>query len=450
MIIQNVRVGHANNSSSSHAILLNCSVGHISPNYGDFGWDWFHLIDKDSKKKYLAAQLYQNLKKVIGSENSLHVVKSMFGLSFRDNAPYVDHQSEYSLPLDWKGREIDLEFYKDFSNYIIKSDNVSIRGGNDNNGGDARFDGERYDLPFPKESTRPICRKSGQWWTVFNRETGTKLRISFKENPKEFKLTSPELVDVKITDWCDKRCGFCYQSSCKDADPNGASKRFLEQLAWRLGEAKVFEVAIGGGEPTSHPHFADFVIYLNRQGINPNFTSYDMKWAENKRIREVVAKHGRSFAVSSFKRSDVVDVYQWNREHPGVQGCINIPMGTHSSYETIKQLELCRALGLQITLLGYKGCGRGNSYAEADMDKVLDFLDQKARWHGLGADTIFVEKYRDRLKKFDISDLLIVDREGTTSCYIDAVNETIGAHSYGAKMKDIKKQLFSEFPYIEK
>lgn len=45
---------------------------------------------------------------------------------------------------------------------------------------------------------------------LFDRRNGTKLRFAIGSYTK---ATRPELVDIKITDWCDVGCTFCYQDS---------------------------------------------------------------------------------------------------------------------------------------------------------------------------------------------------------------------------------------------
>lgn len=45
---------------------------------------------------------------------------------------------------------------------------------------------------------------------LFNRVDGTKIRFAVGSYTK---AKRPELVDIKITDWCDVGCTFCYQNS---------------------------------------------------------------------------------------------------------------------------------------------------------------------------------------------------------------------------------------------
>ena len=55
MHISSVRLGHANNSSSTHSILLNSKSAPRASGSGEFefGWDWFHIKDQDGKARYL-------------------------------------------------------------------------------------------------------------------------------------------------------------------------------------------------------------------------------------------------------------------------------------------------------------------------------------------------------------------------------------------------------------
>ena len=78
----------------------------------------------------------------------------------------------------------------------------------------------------------------------------------------------PESIDVKITNYCDGGCEYCHEKSTK----LGAHGN-LKQLAEVLSELPSgVEIAIGGGNPVSHPDLKEFLTTLKRQGIIANIT----------------------------------------------------------------------------------------------------------------------------------------------------------------------------------
>jgi hypothetical protein len=61
-----------------------------------------------------------------------------------------------------------------------------------------------------------INKYSGQSYkTVFNQQTGFLIRLEDQIGTEPFWCSyGPELMDISITNWCDRECGFCYKKSC--------------------------------------------------------------------------------------------------------------------------------------------------------------------------------------------------------------------------------------------
>jgi len=125
----------------------------------------------------------------------------------------IDHQSQYVLPMNWSGETywsqqagfIDIEFLKEFRDYFLQ-DNLAIIGGNDNYESNYSDFSNTFTLPIPKDvGGEWVARKDPtyNYWTLFNRNDGTKVRFSFdniKKNPE--RAFAPELLDIKITEKC--------------------------------------------------------------------------------------------------------------------------------------------------------------------------------------------------------------------------------------------------------
>ncbi|MDG2647473.1 radical SAM protein [Vibrio parahaemolyticus] len=107
---------------------------------------------------------------------------------------------------------------------------------------------------------------------VFNSVTGFFARIPDKDNPEPFwSPHGPELMDISITNWCDKGCSFCYKSSTNRGKHMSLDdyKLIINQAA----EMGTFQVALGGGNPNQHPDFIEILEYTKLKGIVPNYTS---------------------------------------------------------------------------------------------------------------------------------------------------------------------------------
>jgi len=97
-----------------------------------------------------------------------------------------------------------------------------------------------------------------------------------KKKPIE-ELKFPEFYDVKITNKCGGGCPYCYQDSTLNEEhyPN-LLKNFNAYFSPMSENERPFQIAIGGGEPTSHPDFLNLLELSDALGICPNYTTNGM------------------------------------------------------------------------------------------------------------------------------------------------------------------------------
>lgn len=218
MQVFNVRAGFATNSSSSHSIvMLAPGTTERDDEYSrfEYGWENFTLSDSDSKTAYLAVQLRMALEKShIPSHTAVQLVNSWLGTQYDAGeleAGYVDHQSVWNI-FDGALAQ-NPEFVREFHEWLVKQD-VVILGGNDNSEGQPPPEGS-----YENDLTQLVStwgnnlrvRKDGAYWVLFDPDrTGNKLRFSFDDQaPQYAKSATPELVDLKLSNWCGYGCEFC-------------------------------------------------------------------------------------------------------------------------------------------------------------------------------------------------------------------------------------------------
>lgn len=134
--------------------------------------------------------------------------------------------------------------------------------------------------------------------TLFSTDTGFFARIEDNGYPEPFwSWHGPELLDLSITNWCDRGCDFCYRDSGK----NGRSMRLrhYETVIRQAKEMGVLQVALGGGNPNQHPHFPEILrLARSKYGIVPNYTT------NGRGLTAVVLEASRAFcgavAVSAY------------------------------------------------------------------------------------------------------------------------------------------------------
>ena len=90
--------------------------------------------------------------------------------------------------------------------------------------------------------------------TVTIMNDGTKIR----EYENTAKIVHPESIDIKITDYCDMGCSYCHESSTTKGI-HGDLNKLLEVIS-ELPAG--IELAIGGGNPLSHPNHVEFLQEL--------------------------------------------------------------------------------------------------------------------------------------------------------------------------------------------
>lgn len=106
---------------------------------------------------------------------------------------------------------------------------------------------------------------------------GKTIRFAIDTTKPITELDYPEFLDVKITSKCLGKCPWCYMDS-KATDSHFPN--LIEKIDSYFGHLtqnqKPFQVAIGGGEPTSHPDFIACLEKFHSLGICPNYTTNGM------------------------------------------------------------------------------------------------------------------------------------------------------------------------------
>lgn len=479
MKIHNIKIGFATNSSSKHNYLLTeKEVKDVLT--GNFGWSWFMLASKEMKAQYVCAHLLRELMNTMSREAAVATIKGLTGIEVGKYE--LDHQSIICFPYkkivdyDYIGSKyyIDFDYFKDMFDYFVNTPNLVIIGGNDNEdplsdpGVDE--DGNPYSETVVDEKIKEVLstgksvferalkdvdtngkyliRKDPKYnyYTTFRKDNGEKVRFTFDDKDIT-KAYAPELVDLKITDYCTKGCKFCYQKST----PRGkhADFKYITQIAEVLSKLNVFEVAIGGGEPTSHPQFARILQTFDRNGIIPNFSTATYDWVLDKEKVEVVKNHVGGFAYSVspiVENRRIIDTEVSKNIAEAVNIFEKFGLKEKMSLQIIPDMfsewgfrDILRSASrfkLPLTLLGYKSIGRaekfGRPFKTNWMELREDFVkNNRDAFCKIGIDTVLAKEYEEQLR--DYPRWLYSIKEGDFNMYIDAVNKIAGPSSFCPK-----------------
>ena len=472
------REGFASNSSSLHSTWHVEDSSKIEDEIQDtnFGWDHFVCASRLGIQKYLAAQLLVNIRGRIPDEAIIGLIRTLYPKIKPSEIKEmdVDHQSIWMLPRDFYSKNDvfpSLKFLKDLEKYLVRS-NAVIIGGNDNEDAvDPRIilgvDNVRPDNLLSETiheyafSDDTVCVKDGKVWKIFDRFNGRKLRFSFVDNVSYKKSSSPELIDLIISNRCSHNCPYCYRGCT--SDKNEASIDLVKNTIRKILYGNpVFEIAIGGGNIVEYSKLFELCEFIKEYDKNPygistvfnttiNFR--DFKPENALKISEIFNTFC-GIAVSVSNDNEIEKVFDFIISN-------NVHVGRNSlSFQMIPELmkydDLVSVLktreqyhrSYKITFLGFKHTGRGKAdqYSAAEFEsnkeefrKFLKYIRKRINdddswfmeWEfpkTFGIDTELIHNFPE-IKETQAS-WMYTEEEGKFSCCIDLVDRYILPSSY--------------------
>ena len=274
--------------------------------------------------------------------------------------------------------------------------------------------------------------------SIFNPHTGFAVRGELADGTDPIYASSPELVDCKITNQCDNGCTYCYMGSNRDGKHCQSKDYFF--LLDQMCDLGVFQVALGGGEPTMHPDFSLILRTTKQWGVVPNYST------NGNHLTQEIVDASRDFcgavAVSWHDPPNVAATEWLIRD--GVKTNVHYILSEQKVDEAI---GLMRALdngllpGLNaIIFLRLKPVGRAHG---ADAGFTADSLErffaetQKEHPYKIGFDACLiplVERYADFNSMFyDLCDA------GRFSAFVDAVEMQASRCSFGGHSYDLRE-----------
>ena len=254
----------------------------------------------------------------------------------------------------------------------------------------------------------------------------------------------------------------CYQASGRKG--KHADFEHIKRLIDEMAKAEVFELVLGGGEPTSHPQFGEILEYADSKGLSVSFTTYDTSWEKDKKLLNQVHRHCSGFAISCLEISELekLNVMNHNQKKAyrvdGIprwaNGKVHIPLGCYDEETLRRALNFARKNYMDFTILGFKSTGRGADFKPYDYKFIIDYLKNENVYE-FGADSVFVKEFEKELMEAGVSARLITSSEGSLSCYVDAVNQRMAPSSYApdseyhSYMAGDNINLWKKFPYIK-
>jgi len=265
-------------------------------------------------------------------------------------------------------------------------------------------------------------------------DDGTKVR-EFDGKPIP---VHPESMDVKITNYCDGGCRWCHEKSNMSGQ-HADLTRLLEVI--KDLPAGV-EIAIGGGNPLSHPDLLPFLRELKTRGLVANMTVNQKHFKPYAKEIQILLEekliHGLGVSYNGTKyQTDIAPFVSMTSNM-----VFHLIMGINSIYEIDDLMGFVKANGgesCKVLILGYKDYGNGSVHYLHDKEAIEH---NKLRWFRYLASFFKSENLTLSFDNLAISQLNLkrfftdaawqkfyMGDEGSYTCYIDAVNQTFAVCS---------------------
>lgn len=251
-------------------------------------------------------------------------------------------------------------------------------------------------------------------------DDGTKIR-EYESVPE---LDRPESMDIKITDYCDAGCAFCHENSTEEG--KHGSVEYIKSLF--DFDCYGMELAIGGGNPMSHPQLNEILRFFQSKGIVSNITVNAMHIKKElfriKRLQEdrllygVGVSYRKPFAKDCIEASDLL------------KNCV-----IHFINGIDSDLAVNLFKGKNVLILGYKTFGRGaeflSPFVERQQKKMNMRIHKLINDCRVSFDNLGIEQLNpQRFFKEEEWQKMFMGEEGYYTMYVDAVKKEFAISSY--------------------
>ncbi len=270
---------------------------------------------------------------------------------------------------------------------------------------------------------------------------GTKIKTTpFDFFDAEF----PDSMDIKITNYCDVNCPMCHEKSTIEGKHANLEQDFLTTLS------KGTELAIGGGNPLSHPNFLDFLKRMKEQGVICNVTVNEKHFLKNIYfIQDLIDKnliYGLGISLNEQNKATL----EFAKKNRNV--VFHLIIGI-APFNEIKELY---NKNYKILLLGYKKFGRGESFYNAEIEDKIKIIESNIQEIFNSFDVVSFDNLA--LKQLKIKEKVDAETfercfmgdDGEATMYVDLVEEKFAVSSTSTERFPLESDIKTMFSKIKK
>lgn len=269
---------------------------------------------------------------------------------------------------------------------------------------------------------------------------GTKIRWNDNDS---FNPIKPESIDLKITNKCNMECGMCHENSTPDGEHGDIlNLPFIDTMF------PYSEVAIGGGNPLTHPDLIEFLEHLKERKIIASMTVNQLHFMQNIDLLKELTDNKLIYGLGIS--------YIGGRHENCINAIKQFPNAVVHVINGIVHMDSLEALAhndLKILVLGYKEfrrgkalydeCGSQINYLKAQFYDLLPKIVNDGWFKCISFDNLAIKQLEPKrlMSEKDYSQFYLGD-DGFASMYIDAVNQEFAQSSVSTDryplMEDIK------------
>lgn len=203
--------------------------------------------------------------------------------------------------------------------------------------------------------------KNGNFTTkIFS--DGTKIR---ETEDDDFKPSFAENMDIKICNYCDMGCPFCHEGSTTDGKFGDIlNEKFIDTLH------PYQEVALGGGDATSHPDLIPFLQKLKERKVIVNMTVNQIHFERKQELIKKLVDEKLIYGLGVSLVNPTEHFVELISQYPNA--VIHVINGILKPSD-VKALA---NKNLKMLILGYKTLRRGNDY----LDENKSSIGNKEHW----------------------------------------------------------------------
>nr|DAZ82038.1 MAG TPA: tungsten cofactor oxidoreductase radical SAM maturase [Caudoviricetes sp.] len=276
---------------------------------------------------------------------------------------------------------------------------------------------------------------------------GTKIRWNDKDS---FNPIKPESIDLKITNRCDMACNMCHENSTPDGKHGDIlNLPFIDTMF------PYSEVAIGGGNPLTHPDLIEFLERLKERKIIASMTVNQMHFMQNidllKELTDNKLIYGLGISYIGGRHSNCIEAI---KQFP------NAVVHVINGIVHMDSLEALANNDLKILILGYKEfrrgktlydeCGSQIDYLEAQFYDMLPKMVNDGWFKCISFDNLAIKQLEPkRLMSEEDYEQFYMGDDGSFTLYVDAVSRQFAKSSVSTKRYDLMDDIADMFKVIK-